>query len=247
MRRRIWVRKSKLKYFLSDDLTQPLELSAFINNCGMMIFGELEWQTNEQIEQQINVNLIGTMKMTRAMLPLARNYKTRIINVSSHCGIRSLPCLTTYSATKAALTSFTEGLRIEMKEYGVDVVNFIPGSFIANSNIAANQMKYAAQMKEAFSQEQLNFYGEYFDRFNTYLSALSGVKEPAMLQDENIIRTFEEALLDTPPKPKYVCEPWRYKFYHLLFKITPLPLSDWLVKKFVAFPCFDPSKAIKND
>lgn len=211
-----------------------------------MIFGESEWQTNEQIEQQINVNLVGTIKMTRAMLPLARKYKSRIINVSSHCGVRSLPALTIYGATKAGISSFTDGLRLEMKEYGVDVINFIPGSFVGNSNIASNQLKYAAEMKKAFNEEQIKFYGEYFDRFNSYLSALSGEKEPIMLQDKNILSTFEEALLDAPPKPKYVCEPWRYKIYHLLFRITPLPLTDWLLHKFVAFPRFDPSKAIKN-
>lgn len=212
----------------------------------MMIFGEAEWQTNEQIEQQINVNLIGTIKMTRAMLPLARKYKSRIINVSSHCGIRALPAISIYSATKAGISSFTDGLRLEMKEYGVDVINFMPGSFVGHSNIASNQLKHAAEMKKAFNEEQINFYGEYFDRFNLYLSMLSGEKEPMMLQDQNIINKFEEALLDAPPKPKYACEPWRYKIYHFLFKITPLPLTDWLTHKFVAFPRFDPSKAIKN-
>lgn len=210
-----------------------------------MIFGESEWQTKEQIEYQINVNFMGTIKMTHAMLPLARKYKSRIINVSSHCGIKPLPALSVYGATKAGISSFTDSCRIEMKEYGVDVITFIPGSFVGNSNIAASQIKHATDMKESLNEEQLNFYGEYFDRFNTYLSALSGEKEPQMLQDKNILRIFEEALLDIPPKAKYVCEPWRYKIYHLLFKITPLPLTDWLIHKFVAFPRFD-SKAIKN-
>lgn len=211
-----------------------------------MIFGESEWQTNEQIEQQINVNLVGTIKMSRAMLPLARKYKSRLINVTSHCGIRALPTLSVYGASKAGVTSFTDCLRMEMKEFGVDVINFVPGSFIENSNIASCQMKYAAEMKEAFSEQQLNFYGEYFDRYNLYLSMLGGHKEPQMLADKNIMRAFEDALLDVPPKRKYVCEPWRYKIYHLLFKITPLPLTDWLVHKFVALPRFDASKAIKN-
>lgn len=211
-----------------------------------MIFGEAEWQTNEQIEQQINVNLIGTIKLTRTMLPIARKYKSRIINVSSHCALRALPALSIYGATKAGVNLFTDALRIEMNEYGVDVVNFIPGSFVGSSNIASNQLKHADNMKQNFNEEQRNFYGEYFDRFNSYLSVLSGAKEPQVLADKNIIRTFEEALLDTPPKPSYTCEPWRYKIYHLLFKLAPLPLSDWLAKRFVNFPRFDPSKAIKN-
>lgn len=52
-----------------------------------MCFGEFEWQTNAIIENQINVNFFGTMNFTRSFLPLARKYKTRIINVTSHCAI----------------------------------------------------------------------------------------------------------------------------------------------------------------
>lgn len=211
-----------------------------------MIFGESEWQTNEIIEQQINVNLIGTIKMTKAMLPLARKHKSRIINVTSHCSIQSLPTLSVYGASKAGIASFTNALRLEMKQYGVDVINFVPGSFVLNSNISALQLKHAAEMRESLNEEQLNFYGDYFDRLNIYLGALSGEREPSVIPNENLLRMFEDALLDTPPKHRYICEPWRYKIYHFLFRIMPLPLTDWLVWKFVSFPRFDKSKAIKN-
>lgn len=212
-----------------------------------MVFGESEWQTNEIIEQQINVNLIGTIKMTRTMLPLARKHKSRIINVTSHCSIKALPTLSVYAATKAGLAAFTDGLRLEMKEYGVEVINFIPGSFILNSNISTLQSKYSAEMRESLNEEQLNYYGDYFDRLNKYLSAISGEKDPVVLPNENVLKTFEEALLDSPPKARYVCEPWRYKIYHFLFRITPLPISDWLTWKFINMPRFDMTKAIKNN
>lgn len=211
-----------------------------------MVFGESEWQTNEIIEQQINVNLIGTIKMTRTMLPLARKHKARIINISSHCSIQSLPTLSVYGASKAGIASFTNALRLEMKQYGVEVINFIPGSFIAHSNISALQNKYSAEMRESLNEEQLNLYGNYFDDLNKYLAALSGEREPAVIPNENLLRTFEEALLDTPPKSRYICEPWRYKIYHFLFRVMPLPIADWLVWKFLNFPRFNLSKAIKN-
>lgn len=57
-----------------------------------MCFGEFEWQTNAIIENQINVNLFGTMNFTRSFLPLARKYKTRIINVTSHCALEVNHC-----------------------------------------------------------------------------------------------------------------------------------------------------------
>lgn len=134
-----------------------------------MTFGELEWQTNELIESQVAVNLLGTMKMTKAFLPLIRNHKSRIINVTSHCGIRPLPGLPIYCATKAGIKAFTETLRLDMKKYEVDVVDFIPGSFVMSSNISAAQSKQASEMKSALNEEQVEFYGDYFDRYYKYL------------------------------------------------------------------------------
>lgn len=210
-----------------------------------MIFGEAEWQTSRMIESQINVNLLGTIKLTHAMLPLARQHRARIINVTSHCGIQCLPTLAVYGATKAGLASFTECLRMEMKPHKVDVVNFIPGNFYKNSNLSAAQMKYSNEMKENFTSEQMNYYEDLFSRTNLYLSSFAGERGLSILEDSNILRTFEEALLDQPAKEKYICEPWRYKYYHFFFKIAPTNVKDWLVRKFLAFPEFKPN-AIKN-
>jgi 3-hydroxybutyrate dehydrogenase len=210
-----------------------------------MCFGETEWQTSKLIDQQISVNLAGAIRVTKAFLPLVRQYKTRIINVTSHCGLRSLPGLPIYCATKAGLKAFTDSLRLDMNKYGVEVINFVPGSFVLTSNIAAQQSDRAAEMRESLSKEQLDFYGDYFDRYNGYLKGLSGEKDPQMV-DSLILEAFEEALLDAPPKAIYVCEPLRYKLYHALFKITPQKVTDWLLHKFVTMPTYDASKSTAN-
>lgn len=226
-------------------MKQPLlvlvstELTALVNVCGIMCFGETEWQTGEIIDAQIDVNLAGTIRVTKAFLSLIRQHKSRIINVTSHCGLQALPGLPIYCATKAGLASFTEVLRLDMNKYGVEVVNFVPGSFVLSSNIASKQSKYATEMRASLSEEQINFYGEYFDRYNGYLEVISGEREPQMV-DMNIIETFEEALLDNIPKTRYICEPLRYKIYHALFKITPQKITDMLLHKFVMMPRYDP-------
>lgn len=132
-----------------------------------------------------------------------------------------------------------------MNKYGVDVVSFIPGSFPFSSNIMARQALHAAQMRGAMDSEQLGFYGEFFDRYNSYLNAISGEKEPQMV-DTNIIETFESALLDVPARSRYMYEPLRYTIYHFLFKITPQILTDFLLYKFVALPEYDPEKSVKK-
>ncbi|XP_055524474.1 D-beta-hydroxybutyrate dehydrogenase, mitochondrial [Wyeomyia smithii] len=226
-----------VKVFFEKNPT--FDLFALVNNAGVMCFGEFEWQLSEHLEQQINVNLLGTMRMTKSFLPLVRKHRSRIINVTSHCSLQALPGLSVYSATKAALRFWTESLRMEMSSYGVQVINFIPGSLVMQSNICAKQNQYAAQMKAGFSAEQLEFYGSYFDEYNAYLRVIAGPKPVQALPDNHdVLRCFADALLDECPKRVYKSEPWRYRVYHLLFGITPTPIRDWLVRRFINMPMY---------
>lgn len=62
--------------------------TALVNNAGVMCFGEFEWQTRNLFESQINVNVLGTMRLTKELLPLIRQHRGRIINITSHCGLQ---------------------------------------------------------------------------------------------------------------------------------------------------------------
>lgn len=201
-----------------------------------MVFGEFEWQTESLIKNQIEINLLGTMRFTHEFLPMTRKFKSRIISVTSHCGLQSLSGLAPYAASKAGLKFWNDSLRIELKKYEVSVINFIPGSFHAYSNIAANQQQHFNEMKSGFNNEQQLFYGDYFQRYENYLKLLSYKKPPTEIPDAGIVNTFVRALLDDGPKAVYKCEPWRYSFYHMMFHITPTFIQDWLVEKFVSMP-----------
>lgn len=97
-----------------------------------------------------------------------------------------------------------------MRKYGVDVINFTPGSFVTSSNILAGQEQFSLQQRRAFSDEQIQFFGDYFDRFQACLKQISGVR-PVQVFDETdgMMQTFESTLLDKSPKALYVFEPTR--------------------------------------
>ncbi|CRK94649.1 CLUMA_CG008149, isoform A [Clunio marinus] len=234
----------EMKKFVSDLLekNQNLQLKALVNNAGVMCFGETEWQTHRIITQQIEVNLLGSIRVTKEFLPLVRTHKSRIINVTSHCGLQSIPGLPIYCASKAGLKAFNDGLRLDMKKYDIDVVNFIPGSFVLQSNITSSQPAFIDEMNGEFSEEQKSFYGDYFDRYTKALKMFCGDKSPQKV-DQLVLESFEEALLENPSKVLYKCEPIRYKIYHTLFKITPQFVTDWLLYKFVALPEYIPPKS----
>lgn len=104
-----------------------LELHAMVNNAAVMYIGEFEWSTADIIKEQVHVNLMGHLIFTNKLLPTVRQHKSRLINVASHCSIKSLPGFSTYSATKAAIKNWSEALQQELQKFGVKVIIFIPG------------------------------------------------------------------------------------------------------------------------
>lgn len=214
-------------------------LWAIINNAGIMTFAEFEWQTEELIKNQIMTNLYGTCLLTKVMCPLLRKYEARLITVTSHCAHATLPGISVYGATKAALAAWSSALRIELSKYRVKVINFIPGSFTSQSQIMANHVEQAYAMQKNFSEEQKTFYGDYFSRYNAYLNCLKLPEGVMKITDENVYKVFEKCILDNKPKFEYVNEPIRYTVYHKVFRFAPLCIRDRAISYFMAMPKHD--------
>lgn len=147
--------ESHVKEVLSGP--ESREFYALVNNAGFMAFGEFEWLNTRLVRRHIEVNLLGTMNLTHALLPLIRessqrrsdaNALSRIINVTSHCSLVALPGLSVYAASKAGLSFYTSALQIELRKYGIRVINFIPGSFVMQSGILKRQKIFGAEMWE---------------------------------------------------------------------------------------------------
>ncbi|XP_034250258.1 D-beta-hydroxybutyrate dehydrogenase, mitochondrial [Thrips palmi] len=229
-----------VKQALRDD--PQLRLAALVNNAGVLVFGEFGWQTPRQVSLQLDVNLAGTMRVSRAFLPLLRD-QGRLVVVTSHCALAALPALSVYAATKAGLQAWADAVRVEQAQYGVPVVQVVPGSFTHLSGILAAHEEHAREMTAAMSEEDRRFYGDYPQRFHEYLRQVAAMgreasARPSKLPDEALHRVFEEALLAVRPRHRYVHEPWRYTLYHTLIKLAPAAAKDWLVVRFAMLPGF---------
>ncbi|KYM97616.1 PREDICTED: estradiol 17-beta-dehydrogenase 2 [Cyphomyrmex costatus] len=228
--------REKVKELLEE---RQLVLRALINNAGVMVFGEFEWQTQKLAEYQVGVNLLGTMRVTRELMPILRENRSRLIVISSHCADQSLPGISIYGATKAALHAWTTSLRVEVGKYGIEVVSFIPGGFVLESNIMKRQRLHFDEMRRHMSEEVQQYYGNYFTRYTEYFSMPSLTENrdnPKIVSDPRIYEIFDNALLNVYPSTIYRCESWRYFFYRILFKSTPTFIRDRLVQRFVIIP-----------
>ncbi|WP_087751482.1 SDR family oxidoreductase [Paraburkholderia caledonica] len=104
------------------------DLNAVINNAGIMLSENvLEPESLKAAEESVAINLLGTIRMTYAFLPqLRRKDDGVIINVSSALAFVPFPIAMTYSATKAAVHAFTEGLRVQLADTSVRVIELAP-------------------------------------------------------------------------------------------------------------------------
>jgi NAD(P)-dependent dehydrogenase (short-subunit alcohol dehydrogenase family) len=111
------------------DQTSGHGLDVLINAAGTLILGPVEAVSDPQTRAQFDVNLFGTLAVTRAFLPSMRDRGAgRIVNVASIMGRFALPGSGIYAASKFALEAASDALRIELAPFGVRVVVVEPGS-----------------------------------------------------------------------------------------------------------------------
>lgn len=103
-------------------------LDLLINNAGIIhpCFNGAD-EAVEIARTEMEANYFGPVNLTLALLPLLKKTRGVIVNISSIAGISNFPSLGPYSATKAALHSFTQGLRAELQRDGIMVVGVYPG------------------------------------------------------------------------------------------------------------------------
>ncbi|MFZ1692205.1 MAG: oxidoreductase [Flavobacteriales bacterium] len=103
-------------------------IDVLINNAGYGIYGSVEETPIEEARRQFEVNLFGLGRITQLVIPHMRKQgKGRIINISSMGGKMYLPLGAWYHASKHALEGWSDCLRLDLKEHGIDVVIIEPG------------------------------------------------------------------------------------------------------------------------
>lgn len=96
-------------------------LDILINNAGISMRGAFEDLQDDVIQKVVGSNFVGSINMSRAALPYLRETKGHLVFVSSLAGIRGLPLVSVYSASKMALTGLAESLRLELMDNGIHV------------------------------------------------------------------------------------------------------------------------------
>lgn len=132
---------------VQDIIDTEGKIDVLVNCAAMLVLGSVEDISLSEFEQVINTNLIGTVRMCKAVLPHMRIRKSGlIINFSSIMGLLAIPFQCAYSASKFAIEGFSEALSLETKDFGIKVVIIEPTDHKSGSQ------KYRPHAKGAMSE-----------------------------------------------------------------------------------------------
>jgi NAD(P)-dependent dehydrogenase (short-subunit alcohol dehydrogenase family) len=163
------------------------------NNAGYAVYGAVEDVSLEDARRQFEVNLFGVAAITKEVLPVMRKQKSgRIINTSSMGGKIYTLFGAWYHATKHAIEGWSDCLRLELKQFNIDVVVLEPGLI---------QTEFYDVLYEPFKELSKN--GAYKDLANKFLSASE--KKPMPASPPSVIaKTVSKAINAKKPKTRYV-------------------------------------------
>ncbi len=117
------------KQCINQIVEQHGTIDVVLNNAGYGLYGAFEQCDEQDVKQQYDVNVFGTMNVCRAILPHLRKWQAgTIINISSIGGKFVVPYYGVYNSTKFAIEGFSEGLWHEVKPFGIRVKVIEPGA-----------------------------------------------------------------------------------------------------------------------
>lgn len=208
-------------------------LWGLVNNAGIWYFSELEMMSEKLIKKVVDVNLFGAIRMTKSLLPLIRQAKGRIINVSSVLGRISMEGNGAYGISKHGLVAFSDTLRQEMKKWNVKVSMIEPTGYSTN-NAQGHVLRLKREeiwdsldegTRKTYGREYLDeIYNNLFDMYDRFPDDLTPV-----------IRAMRSSLLSKRPRERYPCGAGA-DIITYIYCLVPVWLADKVSSAFGIMP-----------
>jgi len=173
-------------------------LDALVNNAGIAVGGVVEALDLGELRRQLDVNVVGQVAVTQALLPALRAASGRVVFISSVSGRVSAPVMTPYTASKFALEAIADGLRVELRPWGVRVVLVEPGSIDTDIWRGADE-QFSATLA-AMSEEHRRLYDGLLTGSRKLIRATAKRAAPA----EKVVKVVEQAVTAPRPRTRYV-------------------------------------------
>lgn len=130
------------------------KIDVLVNNAGYGELGPIETTSLDDAQRQLDVNVLGLVRMTQLVLPHMREqHSGRIVNVASVAGKITFCYAGWYNASKYAVESISDATRMEVRPYGIDVAIVEPGGVYSNWGVIAAQQLRKASEQTAYAEK----------------------------------------------------------------------------------------------
>ncbi len=172
-------------------------LHGVVNNAGIAVAGPLEFLPVAALRRQLEVNVVGQIAVTQAMLPLVRAARGRLVFVGSIAGRSAMPFVGPYSASKFALEALADTLRVELLPWQIHVALIEPG--VIATPIWETSIDAALAMLAEVPPAMNEYYGE-------RLAAIQRRAERGVggLPPDVVARAIAHALAASRPRTRYL-------------------------------------------
>jgi short-subunit dehydrogenase len=193
---------------IAEVIQKSGRVDVVINNAGVGITGPIEETPTDEMRNNFETNFFGPIEVIKSVLPQMREQKSGlIINITSIAAYMGLPFRGIYSSSKAALEIITESISMEVKSFGINVVNVAPGDFA--TNIASG--RYHAPVIEGSAYE--SNYGNTLKQMDEHVDSGSNPNEMAF--------AIYQIINEKKPKLHYKIGVFMQRFSIILKRILP--------------------------
>ena len=197
-------------------LRENKKIDILINNAGVGFSGPIEEISIEDIKKVFDTNFFGQIDLIQKVLPVMRkNNSGLIINITSIAGFHGVPFVSTYCASKASMEFLGEALNMEIKKFGIRVVNIAPGDY--NTEIKVNR-------QDTLLSKNSPYYEVYKSLINQWSLNMNNSRNPVELA--NLI---SKIVKKKNPRIHYVLGPFLQKISITLKKILPEKIYERLL------------------
>jgi NAD(P)-dependent dehydrogenase (short-subunit alcohol dehydrogenase family) len=199
-------------------------LVGLVNNAGIAVPGPLELVPLDSWRRQFEVNVLGQIAVTQALLPLLRKSEGRIVNISSVSGGLALPYMGPYAASKHAIEAITDSLRLELHPWHIHVAAVEPGPI--QSSIWEKSTAAADSLGTQGSLEIASLYQQQLGLIQKGIAQKANSAAPV----ETVVQAVIHALTARYPKTRYLLN-WNAWISFQGMRLLPDRLRDWIIRK----------------
>jgi NAD(P)-dependent dehydrogenase (short-subunit alcohol dehydrogenase family) len=172
-------------------------LAGLVNNAGVAIAGPMEFVGLDDLRRQFEVNVVGQVAITQALLANLRRARGRVVFMSSVGGRLAQPFVGPYTASKHALEAIADSLRIELLPWGISVSLIEPGA--VKTPLWQKSIDQSMAGLDHYPAQALELYGTAVDR----MAVVAAEQGRSGVEPEKVAQAVARALTARRPRTRY--------------------------------------------